>query len=90
MLNIFRSLMGILLSALLLASCQATTGKTAGQNVDDGAITTRVNAALVTDKPSFFTRVDVDTNNGVVTLKVLWIPPSSAPELSNWPRASTE
>ena len=42
--NIFRSLMGILLSALLLASCQATTGKTAGQNVDDGAITTRVNA----------------------------------------------
>jgi hyperosmotically inducible periplasmic protein len=68
MANIFRSLMGILLSVLLLASCQATTGKTAGRNVDDGAITTRVNAALVTDKPSFFTRVDVDTNNGVVTL----------------------
>jgi hyperosmotically inducible protein len=31
-------------------------------------ITTRVNAALVTDMPSFFTRIDVDTNNGVVTL----------------------
>jgi hyperosmotically inducible periplasmic protein len=31
-------------------------------------MTTRVNAALVTDKPSFFTRVDLDTNNGVVTL----------------------
>jgi hyperosmotically inducible periplasmic protein len=65
--NIFRSLMGILLSALLLTSCQATT-EDRRANVDDGAITTRVNAALVTDKPSYFTRIDVDTNNGVVTL----------------------
>jgi hyperosmotically inducible periplasmic protein len=68
MMNTVRSLVGMLIVALLLASCQATTGKTAGQNVDDGAITTRVNAALVTDKPSFFSRIDVDTNNGVVTL----------------------
>jgi hyperosmotically inducible protein len=66
--NIFRSLMGIMLSALLVASCQATTGKTAGRNVDDGAITARVNAAFVTDKPSYLTRIDVDTNNGVVSL----------------------
>jgi hyperosmotically inducible protein len=63
-----RSVVGILIVALLLASCQATTGKTAGRNVDDATITTAVNAALVTDKPSFFTRIDVDTNNGVVSL----------------------
>ncbi|HEY2922133.1 MAG TPA: BON domain-containing protein [Candidatus Binatia bacterium] len=68
MLKTVRSLIGILIVGLLLASCQATTGKTAGRNVDDAAITAAVNAAFVTDKPSFFTRIDVDTNNGVVSL----------------------
>jgi hyperosmotically inducible protein len=63
-----RTLVGILIVAFFLASCQATTGKTAGRNVDDATITAAVNAALVTDKPSFFTRIDVDTNNGVVSL----------------------
>jgi hyperosmotically inducible periplasmic protein len=64
----FRSFGGALLVALLLASCQATTGRTAGQNVDDAGVTARVNAALVSDKPSNFTRIDVDTTNGVVAL----------------------
>ena len=54
--------------ALLLASCQAMTGRTAGRNVDDAALTASVNAALVADKPSNFTRIDVDTTNGVVSL----------------------
>jgi hyperosmotically inducible protein len=51
-----------------MASCQATTGRTAGRNVDDAALTASVNAALVADKPSNFTRIDVDTTNGVVSL----------------------
>jgi hyperosmotically inducible protein len=55
-------------ASFLLASCQATTGRTAGRNIDDAALTASVNAALVSDKPSNFTRIDVDTTNGVVAL----------------------
>ena len=53
---------------LLLAGCQAMTGKTAGRNVDDATITTSVKTKLAADKVSSLTRVDVDTNNGVVSL----------------------
>src|ERR1043166_4828107 len=53
---------------LALTGCQAMTGKTAGQNVDDAAITARVKTALTADKASNLTRVDVDTNNAVVSL----------------------
>jgi hyperosmotically inducible protein len=52
----------------LLVSCQAMTGKTAGQNVDDAAITASVKSTLVADKVANLTRVDVDTNRGVVSL----------------------
>ena len=58
----------VLVAAMLMASCQATTGRTAGRNVDDAALTASVNAALVADKPSNFTRIDVDTTSGVVSL----------------------
>ena len=61
--------LGALLVALMLAaSCQAMTGRTAGRNVDDATLTASVNAALVADKPSNFTRIDVDTTSGVVSL----------------------
>jgi len=53
---------------LLLTGCQALTGKTAGQNVDDATITASVKSTLVADKAANLTRVDVDTNNGVVSL----------------------
>ena len=66
--NRVKTLSAVLLMAFLLAACQATTGRTAGQNVDDAGLTTRVNAALVAEKPSNFTRIDVDTTNGVVAL----------------------
>lgn len=52
----------------LLAGCQALTGRTFGQSIDDANLTTAVNAQLVRDKASNFTRIDVDTNNGIVTL----------------------
>lgn len=58
----------LLVAAMLMASCQAMTGRTAGRNVDDAALTASVNAALVADKPSNFTRIDVDTTSGVVSL----------------------
>jgi hyperosmotically inducible protein len=58
----------LLLAVLLIFGCQATTGKTAGRNIDDATITASVKSNLVADKVSNLTRVDVDTSNGVVSL----------------------
>ena len=58
----------LLLAVLSMFGCQATTGRTAGRNVDDAAITASVKSSLVADKVSNLTRVDVDTTNGVVSL----------------------
>ncbi len=66
--NRLKSLGAVIVLSLVFASCQAMTGRTAGRNVDDAALTASVNAALVSDKPSNFTRIDVDTTNGVVAL----------------------
>ena len=51
-----------------LAGCQAMTGQTAGENVDDATITSTVKARLAQDKAGTLTRVDVDTTSGVVAL----------------------
>ena len=51
-----------------LTGCQAMTGKSAGRNVDDATITASVKSTLVADKVANLTRIDVDTNNGVVSL----------------------
>jgi hyperosmotically inducible protein len=58
----------VALLAVALSGCQAMTGRTAGQNVDDARISTAVQATLTSDKASNFTRIDVDTTNGVVYL----------------------
>jgi hyperosmotically inducible periplasmic protein len=52
----------------LAAGCTAMTGKTAGQNVDDAAITAQVKAKLAAEKAVTLTKVDVDTNQGTVYL----------------------
>lgn len=53
---------------LLMVGCQSATGKTAGQTIDDASITTAVQAKLSSDRLSNFSRIDVDTERGVVTL----------------------
>ena len=58
----------VLLVMLSLVACSSTTGKTAGENIDDATITASVKAKLVADKPANLTRVDVDTNNATVYL----------------------
>jgi hyperosmotically inducible periplasmic protein len=63
-----RKFLVVMLTVLSLAGCQAMTGKTAGQNVDDATLTSSVKTKLATDKLSSLTRVDVDTNNGTVYL----------------------
>ena len=51
-----------------VVGCQTMTGKSAGTNVDDTAITASVKAKLVADKPANLTKVDVDTTQGTVYL----------------------
>jgi hyperosmotically inducible periplasmic protein len=68
MLRVTRSLAILLVILALGAGCRAMTGKTAGEVVDDAAITASVKSKLVADKAANLTRVDVDTNNGTVSL----------------------
>ncbi len=48
--------------------CQSTTGKTASQSMTDTSITASVQAKLTADKVSNFSRIDVDTERGIVSL----------------------
>ena len=52
----------------LLSGCQAMTGETAGQNLDDRVLTTSVKSHLATDKLVTLTRVGVETDNNIVHL----------------------
>jgi hyperosmotically inducible periplasmic protein len=63
-----RSIMAFLVLLGFLAGCQAMTGRTTGENIDDTTLTTSVKTALAKEKASSLTRVDVDTVKGVVTL----------------------
>jgi len=64
----FKTILPMLALICLLNGCQAMTGETLGQNVDDTTITTTVKAKLAAEKGSTLTRVGVDTNRGVVHL----------------------
>lgn len=64
-LHIFTALLALFLA---VAGCQAMTGRTAGETVDDATITSTVKAKLAGDKLASLTRVDVDTTRGVVSL----------------------
>lgn len=66
----WRSVSGLVVVFALMAlvGCQSMTGKTAGENVSDASISTAVQSKLTADRMSNFTRVDVDTERGVVNL----------------------
>jgi hyperosmotically inducible protein len=68
MARMFRAITVLVAVVSFTVGCQSMTGKTAGTNVDDTAITATVKAKLVADKPVNLTRVDVDTNHGTVYL----------------------
>jgi len=62
-------MMGVAVAIMmLLAACSSMTGKTLGENIDDAGITAKVKAKLAGEKISTVTRIDVDTNQGVVAL----------------------
>jgi len=68
MLQKMRSILQSLTLLCVLGGCQAMTGETMGENIDDTTITTTVKAKLAAEKGTTLTRVQVDTNRGVVQL----------------------
>ncbi len=66
--RVFTHVSVIMMCLLLMTGCQALTGKTAGTTVDDTMITSSVKTKLAGDSMSSLTRIDVDTDRGVVTL----------------------
>ena len=67
-LKLSQALTGLVLIVALISGCQAMTGSTAGQNVDDSTITASVKTKLAGEKLSTLTRVEVDTVRAVVSL----------------------
>jgi hyperosmotically inducible periplasmic protein len=61
-------LAAVLALLIVVAGCQATTGKTAGDTVEDATITAAVKSRLVADRAANLTRIDVDTDHGTVYL----------------------
>lgn len=66
----WRSVSGIVMvvAVMGLIGCQSMTGKTSGETVSDASISTAVQSKLTSDRVSNFTRVDVDTERGIVNL----------------------
>jgi len=64
----------ILLSVLmvfglaLFSGCASTTGRTAGEHIDDMSITTEVNQIIVKDPDAQYLKIDVSSLDGNVTL----------------------
>jgi hyperosmotically inducible protein len=54
--------------AFTSVACETTTGKTAGETVSDTSISTTVQGKLTADRMANFSRIDVDTERGVVNL----------------------
>jgi len=63
-----QTLFPVLALVWMLSGCQALTGRTMGQNIDDSNTTAAVKAQLAREKASSLLRIDVDTTDGVVAL----------------------
>jgi hyperosmotically inducible protein len=68
MIRAFKGTMVTLALLFFMTGCQALTGRTMGENLDDSYITTAVKSKLASDKVVSLTRVEVETNNGIVYL----------------------
>jgi hyperosmotically inducible protein len=64
----FKILAVTLVVFFFMTGCQAMTGETAGQNIDDGTLTTYVKTQLAGERLNTLSRVGVETNNGIVYL----------------------
>jgi hyperosmotically inducible protein len=68
MLRAIKRLAVTLVVLFFMTGCQALTGQTMGETMDDSYITGAVKSELASDKMVSLTRVEVETNNGVVYL----------------------
>jgi osmotically-inducible protein OsmY len=68
MIRAFKGLAVTLVLLFFMTGCQALTGRTMGENLDDSYITSAVKSKLASDKLVSLTRVGVETNNGIVYL----------------------
>ena len=68
MIGAFKRLAVTLVVLFFITGCQAMTGQTMGETIDDSYITGAVKTQLASDKIVSLTRVEVETNNGVVYL----------------------
>jgi hyperosmotically inducible protein len=68
MLRAIKRLAVTLVVLFFMTGCQAMTGQTMGETIDDSYITGAVKTQLASDKAVSLTRVEVETNNGVVYL----------------------
>ena len=68
MLRVIKRLAVTLVVLFFMTGCQAMTGQTMGETIDDSYITGAVKTQLASDKMVSLTRVEVETNNGVVYL----------------------
>ena len=68
MIRAFKRLAVTLAVLFFMTGCQAMTGQTMGETMDDSYITGAVKTQLAADKMVSLTRVEVETNNGVVYL----------------------
>ena len=68
MIRAFKRLAVTLALLFFMTGCQAMTGQTMGENIDDSYITGAVKTQLASDKLVSLTRVEVETNNGIVYL----------------------
>ncbi|HEU4340166.1 MAG TPA: BON domain-containing protein [Candidatus Binatia bacterium] len=68
MVRAFKRLAVTLVVLFFMTGCQAMTGQTMGETIDDSYITGAVKTQLASDKMVSLTRVEVETNNGVVYL----------------------
>jgi osmotically-inducible protein OsmY len=52
----------------MFSGCASTTGRTAGEIVDDSVITTTINAKIVEDPQLSYLKINVDSTEGNVVL----------------------
>ena len=68
----------LFLAVIVLSACASTTGRSAGELVDDSTIANTIRAKIVEDKELSILKINTDVFNGNVTL--LGVVPNKAAE----------
>jgi len=59
----------MMLGLVLFSGCATMKGETTGEYIDDSAITTKVNADIISDPDAHYFKIDVTTTQGDVVLQ---------------------